>query len=81
MKTVIVETINSLINICSVLGVARPKSQMVMADILQHPREGSSDIAAVRPVKKPRLRRLRKVPWAAQPVAKQGSDTGLDPKV
>lgn len=27
LKTVIVETINSLINFCSVLGVARPKSQ------------------------------------------------------
>lgn len=66
LKTVIVETINSLINFCSVLGVARPKSQTVMPDILQHPRESSSDIAAVRPVKKPRLRRLRKVPWAAQ---------------
>lgn len=52
-----------------------------MSVILQHPREGSADIAAVRPVRKPRLRRLRKVPWAAQPVARQGSDTGLDPRV
>lgn len=62
-------------------GVVHPKSQKVMSVILQHPREGSADIAAVRPVTKPRIRRLRKVPWAAQPVAGQGSDAGLDLKV